>query len=120
MKKVVVAIDGSEASREVVDYALYYANREVDVKVVFLGRLLRTALLDWARTERVPAAELADVGYSQCGCDRWPSVLAHGDQIVGSTRAMVASCSISFMTNQFESWSARARPLMCPPTVRSK
>ena len=36
MKKVVVAIDGSEASREVVDYALYYANREVDVKIVFL------------------------------------------------------------------------------------
>jgi len=36
VKKVVVAIDGSEASREVVDYALYYANREVDVKIVFL------------------------------------------------------------------------------------
>lgn len=36
MKKVVVAIDGSDASREVVDYALYYANREIDVKIVFL------------------------------------------------------------------------------------
>ena len=36
MKRVVVAIDGSETSRAVVDYALYYANREVDVKIVFL------------------------------------------------------------------------------------
>lgn len=36
MKKVVVAIDGSETSRAVVDYALYYANREIDVKIVFL------------------------------------------------------------------------------------
>jgi nucleotide-binding universal stress UspA family protein len=35
MKKVVVAIDGSETSRAVVDYALYYANREVDVKIIF-------------------------------------------------------------------------------------
>ncbi len=35
MKKVVVAIDGSETSRAVVDYALYYANREIDVKIVF-------------------------------------------------------------------------------------
>lgn len=36
MKRVVVAIDGSETSRAVVDYALYYANREIDVKIVFL------------------------------------------------------------------------------------
>ena len=35
MKKVIVAIDGSETSRAVVDYALYYANREVDVKIIF-------------------------------------------------------------------------------------
>ena len=35
MKKVIVAIDGSETSRAVVDYALYYANREIDVKIVF-------------------------------------------------------------------------------------
>lgn len=35
MKRVVVAIDGSETSRAVVDYALYYANREIDVKIVF-------------------------------------------------------------------------------------
>lgn len=36
MKKVVVAIDGSETSRNVVDYALYYANREKDAQIVFL------------------------------------------------------------------------------------
>jgi len=36
MKKVVVAIDGSETSRKVVDYALYYANRESDANIVFL------------------------------------------------------------------------------------
>jgi len=36
MKKVVVAIDGSETSRKVVDYALFYANRESDANIVFL------------------------------------------------------------------------------------
>ena len=36
MKKVVVAIDGSEASRGVVDYAIHYANREPDADMLFL------------------------------------------------------------------------------------
>lgn len=36
MKKVVVAIDGSEASRGVVDYAINYANREPDADMLFL------------------------------------------------------------------------------------
>lgn len=36
MKKVVVAIDGSEASRGVVDYAINYANRESDADMLFL------------------------------------------------------------------------------------
>ena len=30
MKKVVVAIDGSEESRGVIDYAVHYANREAE------------------------------------------------------------------------------------------
>lgn len=36
MKKIVVAIDGSEASKEVVDYAIHYANREKDAEILFL------------------------------------------------------------------------------------
>ena len=36
MKKVVVAIDGSEASKGVVDYAIHYANRERDAEMLFL------------------------------------------------------------------------------------
>jgi nucleotide-binding universal stress UspA family protein len=36
MKKVVVAIDGSEVSKAVIDYAIYYANREKDAKMLFL------------------------------------------------------------------------------------
>lgn len=36
MKKVVIAIDGSEVSRGVVDYALHYAEREKNVDVMFL------------------------------------------------------------------------------------
>ena len=36
MKKVVVAIDGSEASKEVVEYAIHYANRERDAEMLFL------------------------------------------------------------------------------------
>lgn len=36
MKKVVVAIDGSDASRGVVDYAIHYANREKDAEMLFL------------------------------------------------------------------------------------
>ncbi|MFA7621781.1 MAG: universal stress protein, partial [Aminobacteriaceae bacterium] len=35
MKKVVVPIDGSETSKGVVDYAIYYANRE-DAEMLFL------------------------------------------------------------------------------------
>lgn len=36
MRKVVVAIDGSDASKSVVDYAIYYANREKDAAMMFL------------------------------------------------------------------------------------
>ncbi|NLB84194.1 MAG: universal stress protein [Synergistaceae bacterium] len=36
MKKIVVAIDGSEASKGVVDYAIHYANREKDAEMLFL------------------------------------------------------------------------------------
>ena len=36
MKRVVVAVDGSEASREVIDYAVHYANREKDAEMLFL------------------------------------------------------------------------------------
>ncbi|GAB1400413.1 universal stress protein [Aminivibrio sp.] len=36
MKKIVVAIDGSEASKGVVDYAIDYANREKDAEMLFL------------------------------------------------------------------------------------
>ena len=36
MKKIVVAIDGSEASKGVVDYAIHYANREPDAEMLFL------------------------------------------------------------------------------------
>ena len=36
MKKIVVAIDGSEASKGVVDYAIEYANREKDAEILFL------------------------------------------------------------------------------------
>ncbi len=36
MKKVVVAIDGSEVSKGVIDYALYYAAREKDVELHFI------------------------------------------------------------------------------------
>ncbi len=36
MKKIVVAIDGSETSKGVVDYAIHYANRERDAEMLFL------------------------------------------------------------------------------------
>ena len=36
MKRVVVAIDGSDVSRGVVDYALHYSAREKNVDVMFL------------------------------------------------------------------------------------
>ncbi|GAB6281202.1 MAG: universal stress protein [Thermovirga sp.] len=36
MKKVVVAIDGSEVSRGVINYALHYAAREKDVELLFI------------------------------------------------------------------------------------
>ena len=36
MKKVVVPIDGSDTSKGVVDYAVYYANREHDANMLFL------------------------------------------------------------------------------------
>ena len=36
MKKIVVAIDGSEASKGVVDYAIHYANVEKDAEMLFL------------------------------------------------------------------------------------
>ncbi|NLK18777.1 MAG: universal stress protein [Synergistaceae bacterium] len=36
MKKVVVAIDGSEASKSVIDYAIHYADRESDADMYFL------------------------------------------------------------------------------------
>ncbi len=36
MKKVVVPIDGSETSKGVVDYAIYYANREQEADMLFL------------------------------------------------------------------------------------
>ena len=36
MKKVVVAIDGSEVSKGVIDYAIHYANREKEAEMLFL------------------------------------------------------------------------------------
>ena len=36
MKKVVVAIDGSEVSRGVIDYALQYAAKEKDAELLFI------------------------------------------------------------------------------------
>lgn len=36
MKKVVVAIDGSEESKAVIDYAVHYANREAEAEMLFL------------------------------------------------------------------------------------
>ncbi|MDO9508247.1 MAG: universal stress protein [Thermovirgaceae bacterium] len=36
MKKVVVAIDGSEVSRGVIDHALHYAAREKDAELLFI------------------------------------------------------------------------------------
>lgn len=36
MRKVVAAIDGSETSLGVIDYAIHYANREKDVEIMFL------------------------------------------------------------------------------------
>ena len=36
LKKVVVAIDGSEVSRGVIDYALHYAAREKDAELLFI------------------------------------------------------------------------------------
>lgn len=36
MKNVVVAIDGSEVSKGVVDYAIHYANREKGAQMLFL------------------------------------------------------------------------------------
>jgi nucleotide-binding universal stress UspA family protein len=36
MKRVVIAIDGSEESKGVIDYAVHYANREADAEMLFL------------------------------------------------------------------------------------
>ena len=36
MKRVVVAIDGSEESKGVIEYAVHYANREEDAEMLFL------------------------------------------------------------------------------------
>jgi len=36
VKRVVVAIDGSDVSKEVIDYALHYAEREKDAELLFL------------------------------------------------------------------------------------
>jgi nucleotide-binding universal stress UspA family protein len=36
MKRIVVAIDGSEESKGVIDYAVHYANREADAQMQFL------------------------------------------------------------------------------------
>ena len=36
MKKVVVAIDGSEVSKSLIEYAFHYAEREKDVELIFL------------------------------------------------------------------------------------
>lgn len=36
MKRVVVAIDGSEVSKELIDYALHYAAREKDAELHFI------------------------------------------------------------------------------------
>jgi nucleotide-binding universal stress UspA family protein len=36
MKRIVVAIDGSEDSKGVIDYAVHYANREPDAEMLFL------------------------------------------------------------------------------------
>jgi len=36
MKRVVVAIDGSEVSKGVIDYAIHYANREKEAEMLFL------------------------------------------------------------------------------------
>ena len=36
MKRVVVAVDGSDESKAVIDYAVHYANREKDAEMLFL------------------------------------------------------------------------------------
>ena len=36
MKRVVVAVDGSDESKAVIDYAVHYANREPDAEMLFL------------------------------------------------------------------------------------
>ena len=36
MKRVVVAVDGSDESKAVIDYAVHYANREADAEMLFL------------------------------------------------------------------------------------
>ncbi len=64
---------------------------------------LRTGLLaEWSAPGiqgGASAVELADVGYSQCGCDRWPAVLVRGDTIVGNT-AEFAHCEQEFLRAQ--------------------
>ena len=47
MKKVVVAIDGSEISKRVIDYALHYAAREGDAKLIFVH------VVSWTEGKRV-------------------------------------------------------------------
>ena len=47
MKKVVVAIDGSEISKRVIDYALHYAAREGDAKLLFVH------VVSWTEGKRV-------------------------------------------------------------------
>ncbi len=63
---------------------------------------LRTGILaEWRAPEVVGLvdAPLEELTYSQCGCDRWPAVLAGGEQIVGSTGDF-ADCERAFLRAQ--------------------
>src|SRR5690606_39252371 len=63
---------------------------------------LRTRITaEWRAPEvaDLAAMRLEELTYSQCGCDRWPAVLAKGEQIVGST-ADFAECEREFLRAQ--------------------
>ncbi|MHB1170837.1 MAG: sensor histidine kinase, partial [Longimicrobiales bacterium] len=65
------------------------------------GSLRTGVIAEWQAPEvaGLPEEAFASVAYTQCGCDRWPSVLSHGDQIVGSTRDF-ADCEQQFLRDQ--------------------
>jgi len=65
------------------------------------GGLRAGMIADWQAPDVVALtdARLADIGYSQCGCDRWPGVLSQGGRIVGSAEEF-ADCERDFLRMQ--------------------